>query len=726
MKNIILCISTVLIFSNVYSQQNQTWKFLHPTPQGNSLRWLQVADQLHYFAGGDLGTFMKTTDGGVNWDVKTISIIPGDFRNLYRGYFTNKDTGIISTYQGILRTEDGGETFENVLSFTGTSNFPYSMSFINRDTGFTIIYPSFVLYKTMDGGKTWAPVSNFTINNFVNDLYAFDENYFIGALNNAPANYNYFRTTNGGASFDTRTITNGFIFDPMQAVNFINSNTGFVCGHSIFKTTDKGNSWATLFTTGASPNVKIISEKGPDSSLIILNSSGSYKKSTDAGLNFTDVNIAANTSNQFWTYGYSDIYKNGDLIVTVGGAGIINKSTNGGDNFTLLTNMDKGGSFNDITIIDDKIWAVGNYGNNPSSPDAILHSSDNGITWQRQLNDIVSLRSIDMLNSNTGYTSGDGSKIYKTTNGGQNWDTVSRPIFNSSISINKIKFLSENFGYAFGNSGKVFKTTNGGNNWEDLVTNSIYSFYAGDVIDENNLCAAGNVGEIIKSTNGGTNWINIRPLTSNQIRYYSIAMISSEIFYAAGESSTLLKTTNGGTNWTPIFVDSVSIILRSVNFYTEDIGYVVGDKGICLFTTNGGNTWNKEFSNTVNLKTVFIKNPYEIFAAGDNGCLIKKTNIITNINNNYISPGDFRLHQNYPNPFNPITKIRYSIPQSDLVKISVYNIKGQLIKTLVNEFKSKGTFEIEFRSNDLSSGVYYYRLIINDVVTDTKRMVVLK
>ncbi|MBK8983576.1 MAG: T9SS type A sorting domain-containing protein [Ignavibacteria bacterium] len=84
------------------------------------------------------------------------------------------------------------------------------------------------------------------------------------------------------------------------------------------------------------------------------------------------------------------------------------------------------------------------------------------------------------------------------------------------------------------------------------------------------------------------------------------------------------------------------------------------------------------------------------------------------------------MHQNYPNPFNPITKIRYSIPQSDLVKISVYNIKGQLIKTLVNEFKNKSTFEIEFRSNDLSSGVYYYRLIINDVVTDTKRMVVFK
>jgi len=71
---------------------------------------------------------------------------------------------------------------------------------------------------------------------------------------------------------------------------------------------------------------------------------------------------------------------------------------------------------------------------------------------------------------------------------------------------------------------------------------------------------------------------------------------------------------------------------------------------------------------------------------------------------------DFQLYQNYPNPFNPTTKIKYSIPQNSFVKITLHDILGSEIKTLVNETVQPGTYEITLSGSDLSSGMYFVRL----------------
>jgi hypothetical protein len=73
-------------------------------------------------------------------------------------------------------------------------------------------------------------------------------------------------------------------------------------------------------------------------------------------------------------------------------------------------------------------------------------------------------------------------------------------------------------------------------------------------------------------------------------------------------------------------------------------------------------------------------------------------------------PSEFSLYQNYPNPFNPSTTIRYTIPHKSPVNISIYNITGQHITTLVNELKGAGTYSVQWHSDGLISGVYFYRL----------------
>ncbi len=111
------------------------------------------------------------------------------------------------------------------------------------------------------------------------------------------------------------------------------------------------------------------------------------------------------------------------------------------------------------------------------------------------------------------------------------------------------------------------------------------------------------------------------------------------------------------------------------------------------------------------------------------------TNVIFNleeapfiISNN--TPKEYELSQNYPNPFNPATTIKYAVPVTGQVKMSVYNSMGQLVKVLVNEVQTSGTYNISFDGSDLASGVYLYRLEAGDPVTglylETKKMILVK
>ena len=75
-----------------------------------------------------------------------------------------------------------------------------------------------------------------------------------------------------------------------------------------------------------------------------------------------------------------------------------------------------------------------------------------------------------------------------------------------------------------------------------------------------------------------------------------------------------------------------------------------------------------------------------------------------------IRPVEFSLQQNYPNPFNPQTFIRFQIPSAEHITLTIYNVQGEEVAVLVDEFKPAGAYEVDFDGRDLTSGVYLYRL----------------
>ncbi len=90
------------------------------------------------------------------------------------------------------------------------------------------------------------------------------------------------------------------------------------------------------------------------------------------------------------------------------------------------------------------------------------------------------------------------------------------------------------------------------------------------------------------------------------------------------------------------------------------------------------------------------------------------------VNANYI------LGNNYPNPFNPKTNINYTINKPGKVSLKVYDVKGRLVDTLVNEHKSPDTYNVEWQADSFASGVYFYTLSVNNKNVATKQMVLLK
>ena len=147
----------------------------------------------------------------------------------------------------------------------------------------------------------------------------------------------------------------------------------------------------------------------------------------------------------------------------------------------------------------------------------------------------------------------------------------------------------------------------------------------------------------------------------------------------------------------------------------EKIGFVIG---------NGTTTEPQSYS-FIDENLYADKYQYRLKQIDYNGAFEYSNTIEVEIG----APYEFSLSQNYPNPFNPSTKISWQSPVSSWQTLKVYDILGNEVVTLVNEYKDAGSYEIEFKSSvnshQLASGIYYYQLRVGDFV-ETKKMIFMK
>ena len=179
------------------------------------------------------------------------------------------------------------------------------------------------------------------------------------------------------------------------------------------------------------------------------------------------------------------------------------------------------------------------------------------------------------------------------------------------------------------------------------------------------------------------------------------------------------------------------------NFPSEAQAQVIPEDSIgkisaSIFRISGGESGNGtvltlKFNSEKGNEIVFSF--VRVLANNSNGDQIplsyKDTKIITSVKNELsnIIPDEFALHQNHPNPFNPETYISYQVPKTSQVKIEVFNLLGQHIRTLVDEEKSPGSYKILWNGLDdqrqaVSSGVYLYKMQAGDFTAMQKMVFV--
>lgn len=631
------------------------------------------------FAVGDFGLIMKTTNAGFNWEHKK-SGTPVKINSMAK---TPSSILLSSCNSGVqLRSTDGG----NLWTLQVISGYNLNHTFVLDENNWFVSGDSDIVLKTSNSGNNWS--RNRIINSGFNYSF-FSMHFFDIDIGLALSSSKVYKTTNGGINWSEVQM---FIGGNYKKLIFISGQLGYIMGNStpLYKTTNGGLNWFY---------------RGPENSyfynfrdvcvmdstkLYMCGDGGQVVKSTDSGRWLEHLGgISFNSCNfSFYDVNGGTVFFQNYRMTT----------SNGGDKWKILANGMN--NWFEPTIITNVKIKFSNYNNGValihysgpfSSTDYVQRTSDGGNSFYggtggglfQTFSDVEAVGNTVIA---AGRVLTSNSQIYRADGGG-NWVTqysapsgyylltISFPNSSTGIVASNVNNTNQNF---------VLRTTNSCSSWTESNLPQTNSVIIADMLNDGNGYLLCDSGMILKTTNFGINWfIN---LGSNSYRFKTINILDESHCYAITGSNKLAFSSNGGTIWSLHDVLPPGKALYSVQFLNSETGYIAGDS-VILKTTNGGLTF-------------------------------------VNINQSEI-PEKFGLSQNYPNPFNPLTNIKFDIPKSGFVEVTIYNVLGREITQLVNRHLQPGSYSVDWDAANYPSGVYFCTLSTNDYF-NTKKMVLIK
>lgn len=748
--------SIFLVFSTLFltrlsHSDSFEWKWIHPSPFGQQIYFSYILNQNVFFMGGARGWFLKTTDAGQNWFETPLAGYPGSYPfslygQIYDGHVFDENNIILAGQFGATRTTNGGITFDVIPGTSNPNRDVADVFFLNSSTGYLSGATGY-LRKSTDGGTTWSPLTGIA-NNTYPSISTFNDIVVIATTSSGSV----IRSTDSGNNW---TLISTGISGSLNAINFLNKDTIVCAGDNnrFIISTDAGISWSarnpSITNNGWGEIHTVNRSYGYDIYLNGLNPT--VIKTTNLGLSWDVINMAAPSQSYFNGFTGVSVSDSGNIILGAG-LGVINLKKSDvvlelmkGVRFGNIPGFTQSNNGISISKSGNKIWTVGEPQTLGSSNNQILYSSDAGNNWTFQpiTDPNLILYDIQMLDENTGFITGSNGSFLKTTNGGSSWNISTIPTNKRVVSLS---FINENTGWVLGTDSVLFKTTDSGLSWEKQKATFLnppqnFNFSCDiEMLNENTgwLCGGafgGDMAYINKTTNGGINWVEYPANVS--IQATDICMLDANTGYLSASATKLRKTTDGGVTWDtlriPFPIEEYDF--RSIDFLDVNNGVTIDNGGATLITTNGGESWifklGLSLSNYMIVKMVSpFPNPL-MFAVGGYSSVFKFGDRLTSVEgytewSNAISR-NFSLEQNFPNPFNPETKIQFTIPKTGTVKLLIYDISGRLVKNLIDGVKlNSGKVTQTFTAADLSSGIYYYTLIFDGALIDSKKMVLLK
>ena len=299
-------------------------------------------------------------------------------------------------------------------------------------------------------------------------------------------------------------------------------------------------------------------------------------------------------------------------------------------------------------------------------------------------------------------------------------------------------------------SGKIYKRYFNNPGWEKILDLSLTNFNVIAANQQTGDVFVGGIGEsiinaplIAKSEDKGSTWKYFHPDFPGTDACNSILFDNNDtnIVYA-GLKNTVIKSVDKGETWKATGLSDTAYYFNALaqGHYTNIIfaGGSTSNNEFGLFKSeDGGNTWQQ----IVSVLPVIVKGISSLAAvqnfAGDledwlyigtmgDGIYFYNIGIVDEVRNSKNKSDHFYLSQNYPNPFNPTTTISYQISVRSFVTLKVFDVLGNEIKTLVDEYQVPGFHSAFFTLNSsLSSGVYFYQLQAGKFI-QRKKMIILK
>lgn len=686
------------------------------------------------FPGG--GVF-KSTDAGATWNflglegttsIGRIVINPQNTDILYLAsvgsYFSPNPE------RGIYKSTDAGLTWENSLFVSDTTGFvdliidpnnpdrlmATAWERVRRPNSSHLYGPSSAIYKTTNGGNNWTKIINATLPNAASTnvgriglaIHKNNPDIVYSLFTDGYSIISLYRSTDFGISWTdmdpddelAQGMSNFSWYFGQVRVHPTNPNIVYVLDVGFMRSTDAGNTWLFNFSSELHVDHHALAFSPADPNYVISGNDGGINISTDGGINFSQPKKIPST--QFYEIGID--YNNPERLYGGTQDNGTNRTIDGGlDNWEHIYGGD---GFYVIVDFNNSNIIYAEYQNG-----GLGKSTDGGFSWEYALSGIDGSEPTNwstpvVMDPNTSNILYFGThSLYRTTDGTASWNKVSPQLTDwipgrrlGTITTIAVAPTNSNVIYVGTDDAHVWVSSDNGVNWNDISSGLPERWVTRVVVDPSD-------ENIVYVTFNGLKWRDPQP--------------------------HVFRSTNKGTDWENINsnLPDAPVNAFAVDNNYSNILYVGNDVGMYVSFDTGHN-WEVLGEGLPVLPVGDIKiHPTENYlVAGTYGRSMYKIdlNLVTNTGDDRQDfLNSFQLYQNYPNPFNPNTTISWDSPVSGHQTIKIYDVTGKVIVTLVNEIKTAGKHQVEFKASSLASGVYFYKIEAGNF-TETKKMVVLK
>lgn len=661
-----------------FSKDNgETWLASSITEKVQSI-FIDHSDNL--FVSLNPGKIYKTSDYGETWKNLSLEFDGG----VVYSFAEYKDSLLFITAQsGIYYSINKNKIWIRL------ENSPPGIGILKSDSKGNLYGAAYNsgLYISTDIGKTWEKRISGLNTYYITDILNSSPNQIIlGTYDDG-----LYSSTDYGLNW--KSINTGI--KSVSVTCFIRNNNFLYAGSEqgvIYRTYNRGVAWERVYCNDRQSLIQCFG-KSNSGSLFYTNYSGIYK-STDDGSSWYKVSNL---------YGFSFanfvlLNTNSEYIFVACEANGIHYSRDDGETWSPLRNALREKWITAIAVNSKGVIFA-------ATRNQILRTEDFGRTWEKVYQGINEVYSncITIGNNDYIYTGFDWGGIMLSRDNGDTWHEAYPNIPPNRVNCITIDAMNRVY---FGNwNGLVFQSADEGKNWTSINSGLI----GGPILnlhcdDQGNIYAGPVGGSVYRNVNSTFIPTKVRLAWPPQIGY-NIPLNAVLKWYSSPSSVfyRLQVSTNGQFDSIGIFYDqTLSDTASQVDSLKENTQYF----------------WRVSASNEFGWSFWSMTHRFRTTSAvdGDN----KENHEFT-----------FELSQNYPNPFNPNTKIRYAIPlfggeeRGGLATLKVYDVLGNEVVTLVDEYKTAGTYEVEFTANNLPSGIYFYTLRAGDYHS-SRKMLLLK